>query len=208
MSNNNEDSVPWRQASRRMSMDGRRQDYWNNFELVKFNVNNYFAHYRRGLSRVTGQPWRYEVAAEDPARQLYRHHFQNRRIRGPWENVYLETPPQQAGGRQRFRRLPSGSPRNGRVLEQARSLQQAIDRNGFPFRVIKILGAGGNGVAVLCDTADVAQGGRARKRFVVKMGLDGAAPMTAEKHHMMVWHISLPSDTRLVSNNLGQIANV
>lgn len=187
-----------------MSMDDERQaDYWNTFEIAKFKVNDYFAHYRRGLSRAIGQPWRFEMAAGDPERQLYRHHLQNRRIRGPWENIYLETLPQEFGGRQRFRPVSSGSPRGERGLEQARSLQQAIDRNGFPFRVIKILGAGGNGVAVLCDTADVAQGGGARKRFVVKMGLDGAAPMGVEKHHMMVCHISPQSDTRL-----GKLANV
>lgn len=184
-----------------MSMDDERQaDYWNTFEIAKFNVNNYFAHYRRGLSRSIGQPWRFEMAAGNPERQLYRHHLQNRRIRGPWENICLEIPAQQTGGRQRFRPLSSGSPRGVRGLEQARSLQQTIDKNGFPFRVIKILGAGGNGVAVLCDTADIAQGGGARKRFVVKMGLDGAAPMGVEKLHMMVRHISPQYVTGIVQS--------
>lgn len=193
MSNNAQVSVPWRRASRRISMDDQRQaNYWDTFEVAKFNVNNYFAYYRRGLFRAIGEPWRFENAANNPARQLYRHHLHFRRIRGLWENIYRESPPERDGGRQRFRALSLGHPRDGRAHDQARMLQQAIDANRFPFRVLKTLGAGGNGVAVLCDTDDVARGGGARKRFVVKMILEGAAPMDVEKLHMLVCSV-LPS---------------
>lgn len=187
MSNNTQASVPWRRASRRISMDDPRQaNYWDTFEIAKFNVNNYYAYYRRGLARAIGDPWRFENAARKPSRQLYRHHLQARRIRGLWENIYRESLPERDGGRLRFRPVTPGHPRDGRAHDQARMLQQTIDANAFPFRVLKTLGAGGNGVAVLCDTDDVAQGGGARKRFVVKMILDGAAPMDVEKRHMLV----------------------
>lgn len=183
-------SVPWRQAtvprSRRIDLFFGRttQQYWDLFDATKFEVNNYFAHYRAGYASVPGKLWNLQNAARDPASVLYDTYGTFRRIRGPWTQIYDSIDVQVRGGRRRFRNTPSaGAWRSPRVISMARRIQRLIDKSGFPIRVLKILGNGTYGVALLCDTPS---GGR-RKRFVLKAELDGQQSMGEEKRHMLVW---------------------
>lgn len=185
MSDSSEDNVPWRFASARMSIGDDSDYFWKSFKQAKYEVNHYFAHYRRGY-RSADQPWKYAKAAQDPGSRLFRHAKQFRRIRGSWENIYQVAPPRRAGGMIAFNRIRISSPQRTDGEFGVNRMQDIFDHNRVPFRALKLLGAGGNGVAILCDTHDPDLGVEIRRRFVVKVVLRGEDSMEEEKGHMMV----------------------
>lgn len=102
----------------------------------------------------------------------------------------------------------AGPTRNPAGFARARRLQNALDRGRIPIRLLRILGNGTNGVAVLCDAPDGVPVGGRRKRFVLKAEIHGQQTMATEKQHMMVCQGKLSRPAGLGSPEIQHSANV
>lgn len=186
-----EDKMPSELAR---GLNGPHRAYWAGFLKAKFDVNNFFAYYRAGRALEPGEPWKWENAAKNQNSILYKTRMGKfGRIAGAWETIYQ---PDGALGiprratRQRYPvPLPPNDPRKKASLDSrgrasSRRIQALMQAKGIDIQVKRILGAGGNGVALLCDAASQARGRRGRE-FVLKADIRGNS-MREEKDYMMV----------------------
>lgn len=153
-------------------------DYWLTFLQARFEANNYFAQWRAGRRpRLDDRrPWTLEFAQQNPEfAMLPTTSF--RRWQGPWENIYLPVAPgfeAQAPVQEPIdpdaaipgNRAATLQEIGGAMARQVRSY--FTDNAKVDVRIRKILGAGGAGVALLCDAASADPATRAKK-FVLKV---------------------------------------
>lgn len=170
---------------------------WNDFLAKKFSLNNYFAYYRAGLDRDPREPWATAYASQNPDSILYKDLHNYRRIRDPWENVY-----NLAGSEIQQREAPifytaarAGDERRQVAINQRGAqgvtraqwfLAQASQTN---IRILRVLGAGGFGVALLCQ-ADHFIPGLTERPFVLKADIQGES-MRLEKAYTRVSSASI-----------------
>lgn len=193
--------VPWgaRQPPRELlqGLNGDDADYWHDFLDERFELNNYFAYYRAGRSGEKGEPWKLENALKNPDSILYRDLLENfGRIAGSWENIYrpdrypgVPGVPRQAVQKEYPPRRPTNDPRRKAKLvarggAAGRRIEESMKSRGIDIRIKRILGAGGNGVALLCDGSSDVPDVRG-KRFVLKAEINNG-DMSEEKDLMMV----------------------
>lgn len=157
---------------------------WDDFFKKKFEVNNFFAYYRVGRSMEPGEPWSYANALRDPASIQLRYHSEFRRLWGPFENIYFAGGPRPPPTWQQY--TPPRRNRRAKLdrigMQSAITIQANFTRGKTSLRVRKILGAGGNGLALLCDAESAVANVRA-KPFVLKAHLRGG-DMREEKIYM------------------------
>lgn len=176
-----------------MNAGGQNASFWSRFIIKKFEVNNFFAYYRAGLGNDPQKPWLHTNSIQNPRSVLYRDVSKYRRVLPPWENIDRADSSVVQRAPQRWRRYRAPPPSSGRQPTwlsaerkggaSAKNYQDLFASKGADINIKKILGAGGNGVALLCD-APTATPGR-RKKFVLKASLRGQ-DMTKEKMYVTV----------------------
>lgn len=206
--------LPWVQRPKPLSLEqaleGPDADYWHDFMDAKSETNNFFAYYRAGRSSERGEPWKLSNAVRNPASILYRTMAEKfGRIAGPWENIYRPDGPlgvpRRATQSRYPPRLPSNDPRVRARLDSkgrasSRRIQDLMNERGINIQIKKILGAGGNGVALLCDGPSETPGQRGGN-CVLKAHIRGGS-MRSEKELMMVCQDAPSSNEMSLSADL------
>lgn len=169
---------------------GPERALWLAFVELKFQTNNFFAYYRAGRSGEPGEPWSLANAMRDPTAILCALEDPTNRPQKPtpWEGIYGLDPKARKRSPRPFMRPEPRGPGPSRLDlagdESARNLQAEFKLKDTSIRVLRILGAGGNGIALLCDAESTTRGVRAKK-FVLKTTMRGSS-MRAEKAYMTV----------------------
>ncbi|KUI55482.1 hypothetical protein VP1G_02814 [Cytospora mali] len=175
-------------ASARSSVDDNSR--MSTFSDYRLKTNNYFEWVRRGLAIVhqaRGEaPWNY---IHNPRNVLVRRG--NRRITDYLESIYGSRTNYDILAAQKQFDVDYGGARsredsgdnNPRTDPAARRLRNLLRAQGVNARFLRILGAGGNGLAALFDIRRGTSG--PPTKFVVKTSLDSRTDMALEKHFMV-----------------------
>lgn len=170
-------AVPWVQKSSGHGVVRGDPD-WEDFLDLKFRMNEFFARHRQGLSIFD--------PSEAAGAPFFMNRFQFKRIMPPWENIYAADVPY---NRPLMNRRPPGQAHNNAKQFSRRDifkLHSNLWKAGCKFYILRVLAAGGNGVALLCELDGQGAGPNGDRKFVIKADLRGMPTLGPEKELMLV----------------------
>lgn len=170
-------------------------------QKFQWQTNDYFAYYRRGLDagrRLRDAQGQWQLANSQPNLHLapdprlvtpapsnWEDIYQLQTVSGgPWANRTLAQP-YSAAITLAATSSTGPDPMKGQAVEVA-DVQSQVNKTGVPFTIKRVLGKGGMGLAMLCESNSPSLAPRARRQFCLKYDMTPASSNPGQWHSQII----------------------